>query len=435
MSLRAYKFLLLFGDVLCLYFSLWLMLLLRFWQVWDLQIFWSHASVFFFLYPFWLVIFYLFDLYDLSVHPRSHRFPVLLLGSLVSALFLGVLFFYIIPSPSITPKTNLVIYIFLLGGLMGVWRWIFFSLHRSRVFWRVGLFATDVHTPALQKAIHRFSHLGYQTVLLSSDSDLQTVLHTHKLNVCILPESIRSDPARLQALYACLGHGLIFFDPVSAYEFFSLRIPVTAIDHYWFLKNTRDHKTELWQAGKRLFDLVVASFLLLLSVPVWLLVFLATSIGGGPMFYRQTRVGKNGQCFEILKFRTMRVDAETQGVQWAQKNDPRVTRLGAWLRATHIDELPQLVNVIRGDISLVGPRPERPEFVAMLAKEIPHYHLRLLVKPGFTGWAQIRFRYARSITDSLTKFEYDLYYIKNRSFVLDLLILIKTVQLLFRREV
>ena len=125
-------------------------------------------------------------------------------------------------------------------------------------------------------------------------------------------------------------------------------------------------------------------------------------------------------------------NAEKNGPLWAEKNDPRITKVGKILRRTHLDELPQMINVLKGDISLVGPRPERPEFVEKLEKEIPYYHLRHIVKPGFTGWAQIKFRYARSVIDSLEKFEYDLYYIKNRSLLLDIYILLKTFGLFFR---
>jgi lipopolysaccharide/colanic/teichoic acid biosynthesis glycosyltransferase len=130
----------------------------------------------------------------------------------------------------------------------------------------------------------------------------------------------------------------------------------------------------------------------------------------------------------------MQVNAEKKKAQWAKQNDPRITKTGKFLRASHLDELPQMINILKGDISLVGPRPERPVFVKKLEKDIPHYHIRHIIKPGFTGWAQIRFRYGRSVEDSQEKLQYDLYYIKNRSFFLDLEILLKTFQLFFKRE-
>lgn len=229
--------------------------------------------------------------------------------------------------------------------------------------------------------------------------------------------------------------GVTFLEPTVAFEFFARRVPLSAVDHYWFLRNVQDREHGFSRLIKRAFDLIAASCLLLISLPFWFFIYIAIKLeDNGPVFYRQTRMGWGRKLFDVYKFRTMRIDAEKDGAVWAQKDDQRVTRIGKILRWTHLDELPQMLNVLIGDISLVGPRPERPEFVMQLENQIPHYHVRHFIKPGFTGWAQIRYRYARSVSDSQTKFEYDLYYIKNRSFVLDVLILLKTAQLLFRKE-
>jgi exopolysaccharide biosynthesis polyprenyl glycosylphosphotransferase len=156
---------------------------------------------------------------------------------------------------------------------------------------------------------------------------------------------------------------------------------------------------------------------------------------GFPIFYRQERVGRGGKTFTVWKFRSMRTDAEADGqARWAVAGDSRITRVGRFLRKTRIDEMPQLFNVLKGDMSLVGPRPERPTFVADLAKEIPFYNARHSVKPGVTGWAQVRFTYGASIEDAKKKLEYDLYYVKNHSLVLDILILIETVRVVLFQE-
>jgi len=155
---------------------------------------------------------------------------------------------------------------------------------------------------------------------------------------------------------------------------------------------------------------------------------------GGPVFYSQTRVGERGRHFTLTKFRSMRVDAEKGGVAvWASKDDDRSTRVGRFIRKTRLDELPQLIAVLRGDMSFVGPRPERPEFVELLKKEIPHYDMRHLIRPGLSGWAQVRFPYGASVADALQKLQYDLYYIKHRSLGLDLAIALKTVAILLSR--
>jgi sugar transferase (PEP-CTERM system associated) len=181
---------------------------------------------------------------------------------------------------------------------------------------------------------------------------------------------------------------------------------------------------------KRLFDLMAAAGLIIVTLPVLLLAMLAVLLeSGSPIFYTQERVGHAGRLFHILKLRTMRKDAESDGKpRWAGVNDSRVTRIGAFLRRTRIDELPQLWNVLRGDMSFVGPRPERPYFVEQLTEQIPFYDVRHSVKPGVTGWSQVRYAYGASVEDGLAKLQYDLYYVKNHSLFLDLMILIETIQ-------
>src|SRR5690606_32491670 len=181
---------------------------------------------------------------------------------------------------------------------------------------------------------------------------------------------------------------------------------------------------------KRLFDILASSLLLALSAPILLVMAIAIKLTSpGPVFYRQVRTGQFGQPFEVLKFRSMRVDAEKDGTpRWAQKEDPRVTTVGRIIRSSRIDEIPQIFNVLRGDMSFVGPRPERPFFVEELAKKIPFYNERHVVKPGITGWAQLNYPYGASEEDARHKLEFDLYYIKNYTLFLDLLILIQTVR-------
>ncbi len=190
------------------------------------------------------------------------------------------------------------------------------------------------------------------------------------------------------------------------------------------------HRMYFYMLAKRVFDLALALFLFVIFSPLMLLIAVAIKVGSeGPIIYRQRRLGERGKPFTIYKFRTMRKDAEKHsGAVWAMRNDPRVTRIGRFLRATHLDELPQLVNVIKGDMSLVGPRPERPEIAKDLSKHIPNYWTRLQVKPGITGLAQVRYRYDSCIKDVKNKLRYDLFYIRNANFLLDLRILFDTIE-------
>jgi exopolysaccharide biosynthesis polyprenyl glycosylphosphotransferase len=183
---------------------------------------------------------------------------------------------------------------------------------------------------------------------------------------------------------------------------------------------------------KRFEDVCLSLVVLVLTAPLMLLVALAVKLTSrGPIFYRQKRVGKNEELFELVKFRSMEVDGGDRQARWAHVNDVRVTPVGRWLRRFHLDELPQVYNVLRGDMSFIGPRPEQPEFVELL-KSIPYYSLRHCVSPGLTGWAQVNYGYAGCLDSSKEKLQYDLYYVKNLSFALDLLIVLRTIRVLFR---
>jgi lipopolysaccharide/colanic/teichoic acid biosynthesis glycosyltransferase len=221
----------------------------------------------------------------------------------------------------------------------------------------------------------------------------------------------------------------------KVYEELMGRVPILLLEANWILTSFVDELrvSGFYLLGKRLMDILgglVGSAIMLLLLPF---IALATLIDDGlPIFYAQTRLGRGGTTYRIIKFRTMRRDAEADGKpRWAREDDERATRVGRILRKTHIDELPQFLNVLRGEMSLVGPRAERPELVEYFQNYIPFYRARLLVKPGITGWAQINFGYASSIDETIVKLEYDLYYIKHRSMSMDLLILLRTPATVF----
>jgi exopolysaccharide biosynthesis polyprenyl glycosylphosphotransferase len=207
-------------------------------------------------------------------------------------------------------------------------------------------------------------------------------------------------------------------------------VPVEALKSSWLIYNRGFAQGLGRRTVKRAFDLAAATGLLILSAPVMLMTALAIFIESGrPIIFRQERVGFRGRTFTLLKFRSMRTDAEKDGVpKWASIGDARITAVGRLIRRLRIDELPQLFNVLRGEMSLVGPRPERPYFVADLTKQVPFYATRHTVKPGVTGWAQVRYQYGASVEDTIRKLEFDLYYVKNHSLSLDLAILFRSVR-------
>jgi exopolysaccharide biosynthesis polyprenyl glycosylphosphotransferase len=223
--------------------------------------------------------------------------------------------------------------------------------------------------------------------------------------------------------------------PSEYYELVLRRVSLEDVDESWFLFHRPLRARRAYAAVKRLTDWVAAllgSLLVCLAVP--LVALLVSLEDGGPIFFRQERVGRGGRPFQIWKFRTMRVDAEPDGPVWATQADNRVTRVGRVLRRTRFDELPQFFNVLKGEMSLVGPRPERPRFVQLLGRAVPFYDRRHLMRPGITGWATVRFGYGDSVTDKWRSHEYDLYYLKHRSLLLDLEILARTAVVMMLRK-
>ena len=233
-------------------------------------------------------------------------------------------------------------------------------------------------------------------------------------------------------LLACRQAGIDITEISTFFERESGRLQLGLTDPSWLVFSDGFDASPLRRASKRCFDLGIAAILLLLLWPLMLLTAIAIRLeskAGQPLLYRQVRVGEHGKPFLVNKFRSMRIDAEKDGVaRWAQKNDDRVTRVGRFIRKTRLDELPQLWNIARGDMSFIGPRPERPEFVAKLTNEIRYYGLRHSVKPGLAGWAQLRYPYGASVKDAEEKLKYDLFYVKNHNLLFDLMILIQTVE-------
>lgn len=240
----------------------------------------------------------------------------------------------------------------------------------------------------------------------------------------------------LRELVECRVSGVPVTDLAGMYERVRGEVPIESLKASWLIYGQGFAQGGLRTFIKRTFDLLVSAALLMLALPLMLVTALAIRLESpGPVIYRQERVGRGGRPFTCLKFRSMRADAERDGTPvWAVSNDPRATRIGQFIRKTRIDELPQLINVLRGEMSFVGPRPERPGFVNELKQTIPYYDLRHSVKPGITGWAQVRYSYGASVEDARKKLQFDLYYVKNHSLFLDLLILVETVRVVLFRE-
>ena len=271
--------------------------------------------------------------------------------------------------------------------------------------------------------------------IIGTYDQLTQLVEQHRVDTIVVCLDDRRTMMPVQSLLDCKAMGLNVVDGHHLFEEISGRLSIDSLRPSALIFSTGFRRRLLSRITKRLLDVVVSAVGLVLLAPLFL--FIAALIrldSQGSAFYRQVRVGLCGRPYMIWKFRSMRQDAEKSGPRWAQANDPRISRVGWWLRKTRIDEFPQLINVIRGEMSLVGPRPERPVFVQDLRTAIPYYDIRHTVRPGVTGWAQVKFRYGASQEDSHTKLQYDLYYVKNLSFLLDLKILAHTIRVMMLGE-
>jgi sugar transferase (PEP-CTERM system associated) len=269
-----------------------------------------------------------------------------------------------------------------------------------------------------------------RTGLLSSENSLTDIVLKERVDEIVVALSERRGGSMpLRELLDCKLHGVRVVDIATHFEKTLGQIRRDSVSAGWLIFGDGFGQGPIRTLVKRLFDVVCAAALILLALPVMLVTALLIYLeSGGPVLYFQERVGLNGRLFNVVKFRSMRTDAEKDGKpRWACASDDRITRIGHWIRKLRIDELPQLFSVLGGDMSLVGPRPERPYFVDQLTQELPYYAVRHSVKPGVTGWAQVRYHYGASVEDSAEKLQYDLYYVKNHSLFLDLLVLFETV--------
>ncbi len=274
--------------------------------------------------------------------------------------------------------------------------------------------------------------------ILSAGAPLHIWAQREQIDEIVVGVDDRRGTLPMTDLLDCRQVGIVVTDLTTFFERESGRVQLPLTDPSWLVFSRGFDMTPLHCFGKRCFDLAVAGVVLLLTSPMMLLVALAIRLESGPgqpILYRQERVGEHGSVFELIKFRSMRTDAERDGVaRWASQNDDRVTAVGRFIRKVRLDELPQLWNVLCGEMSFIGPRPERPQFVSDFARKIDFYNLRHSLKPGLAGWAQLRYPYGASEADTIEKLKYDLYYVKNHNLLFDLLILIQTVEVvLFAR--
>ncbi len=433
MKNRARTMLLLFGDVVTLIMAFFFMLYVAFPQQHIKDVAHLHALPFFILGIIWIIIFFIFNLYSTqATRPTIPHLQHIALAFIV-ALVISMGFFYIIPLFYIAPKTNLLIFNITSFIFFITWRRIFYNIFAS-YFRKDVVFIVGKNNNKLAKDLENYIKLYPQSgfniagIYETLEEFFKNQNGTYP-QVFLVSKDIWHNEENFKKLYNTKSE---IMDLAYAYEDILGKIPLEAIDESWFMHNVQSSQKKIDNVIERIFVIILAILILLITSPVLLIIAILIKISdGGHIFYSQTRTGKNSENFELHKFRSMVPNAEKNGPEWSSKEDTRVTPVGKIIRTLHFDEIPQMWNVIKGDITLIGPRPERPEFVEKLEKEIPFYYLRHNITPGFTGWAQIKFHYAGNVMDSKEKFEYDLYYLKNRNIFMDLGILLRTIQIIF----
>lgn len=433
-------FLFFIADVAALYASLFIALLIRYGGEFYTQFFNAQLFAFTIIFVLWIIVFYIAGLYDLRRLRNNVDFAKTLFLCLGINAALAVMLFYLIPAFGIAPKTTLLIFVIVFAIIE-----IFLRRFLNRVMAFGGaanhvlLIGDGAIAAEIKRTIAEHPQLGYainvsldEKAAYAAPAEIKTIAAREGINLIIISNKLKQEPKLVAVLYELFASGIAVTDLIAFYELVMRKVPITEVQETWFLENiaqTVSFYDPLKRAGEFLFALMIGIILL----PVEILLALMVAVTSrGPIIYRQVRVGEKGRHFMLYKFRSMRVDAEKDGAQWAAgKHDARTTPIGRMLRASHLDELPQLWNIIRGDLSFVGPRPERPEFVEKLAARIPYYEARLFIKPGVTGWAQINHRADLTDEDVKEKLQYDIYYLKNRSPILDWAIILKTIKSLF----
>ncbi|MBU4360683.1 sugar transferase [Patescibacteria group bacterium] len=443
------KYLILFiGDLGILYLSLWLTLLIRYQESVSPQRWEQHFLPFSLIFAVWLVVFYISGIYSLQMAKNNVTFYSTLFKTLAWCAGIAMAYFYIL-KPGIAPKTNLLLELVILIILFVAWRQIFNSLVKIKPWQNnVLIIGLSDFTLDLSQEINSKPQLGFKVVgivdaeqknldkannygieIINPPYSFAGLVKIKKIKSIITALNPHQNPELVNKLYECIPLKISFWDLSSFVEKFTGKIPINTIGQVWFLENVQESQKIIFEFIKRVIDIIASIILLIVTLPFLPFIYAVVRLNSpGDFLFIQQRTGRRGKKFMAVKIRTMSQNAEKNGPQWAEKNDNRVTRSGRLFRKTRIDEIPQLINVLRGEMSFIGPRPERPEFIEKLEKKIPYYNERLLVKPGLTGWAQINFPYGASEKDALEKLQYDLYYIKNRSFILDLSIILKTIK-------
>lgn len=421
---RLKQFTILVGDLLSLYIGLYLAIFLRYLEIPSQTNINSLIGPFSWLFFAAITVAFISGIYDLGKAKNNLALYQKIFFAAITWTALGVLFFYITPKNSINPKTILALTALCGFGLLSLWRFIYNRFVVANILkTKVAFVGFSNEAQKIAETIMRSPQIGYEVV-----SDLNTTP-----DLVVLDFNYQKNEIIAKELYQKIFQQVSIIDLADFYEIIYRRLPPFSFSESWFLTKFQEQSKKIYDRFRLLTDFVAATTMAIFFALTFPLIALAIKINSrGPILFKQVRIGRNGQIFSIYKYRTMKAlnidgSAETSGPQYAAEKDIRITLVGKFLRATRLDEIPQFINIFKNEMGLIGPRPERPEFVDQLTKLMPFYTLRHLVKPGLTGWAQLQRGYYGTLDENLGKLEYDLYYIKNRGPLLDIAIILKTI--------
>lgn len=420
---RIKQLTILLGDLISLYIGLYLAVFLRYQKTPTTQDFSTLINSFTILFCTALVIAFIGGLYDLSKAKNNLSLYQKISSIAIVWTLWGVIYFYVTPNSGINPKTILILTALIGFGLISIWRYIYnrfiaVNILKTKIFF----IGTSPEINEISEILKQSPQIGYEIVTNIEFADQIVLDFNYQKNEDLTKE-----------LYKKIFNQISIIELADFYEIICNRLPPFVFSQTWFLTKFQEQSKKTYDRFRILTDYFSAILIAIFFVITFPFVALSIKLTSkGPIFFKQTRVGRGGKLFTIYKYRTMKSlntdgSAETNGPQYADTNDTRITAVGKFLRATRLDEIPQFINIFKNEMGLIGPRPERPQFVEKLTELMPFYPLRHLVKPGLSGWAQLQRGYYGTFDENLGKLEYDLYYIKNRGPVLDLAIILKTI--------
>jgi exopolysaccharide biosynthesis polyprenyl glycosylphosphotransferase len=438
---RKEIFALFLGDLAVFFISLYLTLTFRFGELPSEETILTHFVPFMVLFLMWILISFIAGLYEKHTLTLKGKLPVILTRVQVANAVTSIAFFYFIPYFNITPKVILFIYLVVSLVIMVAWRMALAeTLGRGQRSKALLIAHKNEEASALYHEINNNQRYGTHIVewidssVTASSKEIVEKVRSQNISRIVADFADPKVNELMPVLYSLIFSGVEFDDIQELYEEVFDRVPLSFVNDTWFLENVSSSRKSVFDAIKRLMDITAAAIVGVISLVVYPFVYAAIKLDdGGPLFIAQERIGRNNKIIKILKFRSMTTDDKGNYAHEVGKKN-KVTRIGAYLRKTRIDELPQLWNVIKGDISLIGPRPELPALVNTYAHEIEYYNVRHIVMPGLSGWAQIYGEHSHlgiGTEETKNKLSYDLYYIKNRSLFLDIKIALQTLKVLF----